>query len=88
MDLYLIANCKFFVVSASGIMLLATLYGKATVVHNLPFISFAGDMAMPLSPERDIILMKKANINVNRKMLAEMAVNDPKAFSEIVAAIK
>ena len=32
--------------------------------------------------------MKKANINVNRKMLAEMAVNDPKAFSEIVAAIK
>lgn len=32
--------------------------------------------------------MKKANINVNRKMLAEMAVNDPKAFSEIVNAIK
>ncbi|MBQ9313492.1 MAG: 50S ribosomal protein L20 [Clostridia bacterium] len=32
--------------------------------------------------------MKKSNINVNRKMLAEMAVNDPKAFSEIVAAIK
>ena len=32
--------------------------------------------------------MKKANININRKMLAEMAVNDPKAFSEIVAAIK
>ena len=32
--------------------------------------------------------MKKANINVNRKMLAEMAVNDPKAFSEIVATIK
>lgn len=30
--------------------------------------------------------MKKANINVNRKMLAEMAVNDPKGFSEIVAA--
>ncbi len=32
--------------------------------------------------------MKKANININRKMLAEMAVNDPKAFSEIVAAVK
>lgn len=30
--------------------------------------------------------MKRANINVNRKMLAEMAVNDPKGFSEIVAA--
>ena len=32
--------------------------------------------------------MKKNEINVNRKMLAEMAVNDPKAFSEVVAAIK
>ena len=32
--------------------------------------------------------MKKNEINVNRKMLAEMAVNDPKAFGEIVAAIK
>ena len=30
--------------------------------------------------------MKKAIINVNRKMLAEMVVNDPKGFSEIVAA--
>ena len=27
--------------------------------------------------------MKKANIVVNRKMLAELAVNDPKAFAEI-----
>ena len=30
--------------------------------------------------------MKKANITVNRKMLAEMAVTDPKAFSDLVAA--
>ena len=28
--------------------------------------------------------MKKANIVVNRKMLAELAVNDPKAFTKIV----
>ena len=27
--------------------------------------------------------LKKANININRKMLAELAVNDPKAFTEI-----
>ena len=27
--------------------------------------------------------MKKANITLNRKMLAEMAVTDPKAFSEL-----
>lgn len=28
--------------------------------------------------------LKKANINVNRKMLAELAVNDSKAFAELV----
>jgi len=28
--------------------------------------------------------LKKANINMNRKMLAELAVNDSKAFAEIV----
>ena len=32
--------------------------------------------------------MKKQNIVVNRKMLAELAVNDPKAFAEIVKAAK
>ena len=31
--------------------------------------------------------MKKADININRKMLAEMAVNDPAAFSELVKTI-
>ena len=33
--------------------------------------------------------LKKANININRKMLAELAVNDSKAFSQLVkVAIK
>ena len=32
--------------------------------------------------------MKKANIVVNRKMLAELAVNDPKAFAQIVEIAK
>ena len=32
--------------------------------------------------------IKKASIVVNRKMLAEMAVNDPKAFSEILKSAK
>ncbi len=32
--------------------------------------------------------MKKANITVNRKMLAEMAIADPKAFTEIVEMTK
>ena len=30
--------------------------------------------------------LKKAEININRKMLAEMAVTDPKAFADLVAA--
>lgn len=32
--------------------------------------------------------LKKANININRKMLAEMAVNDSNAFSALVEKIK
>ncbi len=32
--------------------------------------------------------MKKANITVNRKMLADIAITDPKAFTEIVELAK
>ncbi|MDF2866019.1 MAG: ribosomal protein [Clostridia bacterium] len=32
--------------------------------------------------------LKKANININRKMLAEMAVNDANAFTALVEKIK
>ena len=32
--------------------------------------------------------LKKANVVINRKMLAELAVNDPKAFTEIVEVAK
>ena len=32
--------------------------------------------------------LKKANVVVNRKMLAELAVSDPKAFAEIVEIAK
>ena len=32
--------------------------------------------------------LKKANVNINRKMLAEMAVNDPKAFTEVANIAK
>ena len=28
--------------------------------------------------------LKKANISINRKMLSEIAINDPKAFTELV----
>ena len=32
--------------------------------------------------------LKKANININRKMLAEMAVNDMPAFEALVEKVK
>ena len=32
--------------------------------------------------------LKKANVTINRKMLAEMAVSDEKAFAEVVAIAK
>lgn len=32
--------------------------------------------------------LKKANVVINRKMLAELAVNDPKAFTQIVETAK
>lgn len=32
--------------------------------------------------------LKKKNININRKMLAEIAVNDEKGFTELVEKIK
>jgi|TARA_Y100001960_G_C14004826_1_gene508523 large subunit ribosomal protein L20 len=31
---------------------------------------------------------KEHNIGLNRKMLAEMAVNDPEAFSQLVGRVK
>ncbi len=32
--------------------------------------------------------LKKANINIDRKMLAELAVNQPKAFEAIIDTVK
>ncbi|MBR6033674.1 MAG: 50S ribosomal protein L20 [Clostridia bacterium] len=32
--------------------------------------------------------LKKANVTINRKMLSEVAINDPKAFTELVEAAK
>lgn len=32
--------------------------------------------------------LKKANITLNRKMLAELAANDPKAFRELLGKVK
>ena len=32
--------------------------------------------------------LKKANININRKMLSEMAINDPEGFAKLVQIAK
>ena len=32
--------------------------------------------------------LKKANVDLNRKMLSEMAINDPKSFESLVTAAK
>lgn len=41
-----------------------------------------------ISYSRFINGLNKAGIKVNRKMLSELAINDPKAFSELVKAAK
>jgi large subunit ribosomal protein L20 len=38
-----------------------------------------------MSYSRLIAAMKKANITINRKMLADLAVRDPQAFAAVVA---
>ena len=43
---------------------------------------------MGLSYSKFMNMLKKADIQVNRKMLAEMAVNEPEAFSVIVESAK
>jgi len=41
-----------------------------------------------LSYSKFIIGLKLASIDLDRKMLSDMAVNDPKAFSQVVEAVK
>jgi len=48
----------------------------------------AGARQNGLTYSKLIAGLKKANVVINRKMLAELAVNDPKAFREIVEVAK
>jgi large subunit ribosomal protein L20 len=41
-----------------------------------------------ISYSRFIAALKKANVALDRKVLADLAANDPKAFSAVVAATK
>lgn len=44
--------------------------------------------ANDINYSRFVCGLKKANINLNRKMLAEMAVSDPEGFSQVVSAAR
>lgn len=48
----------------------------------------AGARINGLSYSRFMNGMKLAGIDINRKMLSEIAINDPKAFSELVEVAK
>jgi large subunit ribosomal protein L20 len=48
----------------------------------------AASRANGLSYSKFIYAMKKANIQLNRKVLADLAVRDPKAFSSVVEKAK
>ena len=51
-----------------------TRINAATRQHGLSYSQFMGSL-------------KKANIQINRKMLSQMAILDPAGFSQIVAAV-
>jgi large subunit ribosomal protein L20 len=44
--------------------------------------------ANDISYSRFIHLLNENNIDINRKILADMAMDDPKAFSDLVATVK
>ena len=48
----------------------------------------AGCRENDISYSRFISGLKKANVNLNRKVLADMAVKEPQAFAELVAVAK
>ena len=48
----------------------------------------AGSRALGLTYSKFIAGIKKASIEIDRKVLADMAVNDPAAFASIVATAK
>lgn len=48
----------------------------------------AGARQNGISYSKLIAGLKKANVVINRKMLAELAVNDPKAFAQIAEVAK
>ncbi len=48
----------------------------------------AGAKANGLNYSRFMFGLKKANINLNRKILSELAINDKGAFSELVETAK
>ncbi len=48
----------------------------------------AAARALGLTYSQFMLKLKKANIALNRKVLADMAYNDPSAFSQLVEKVK
>lgn len=48
----------------------------------------AGSRQHGLSYSKFMYALKKANLNLNRKMLAELAEHNPDAFAEIIKSVK
>lgn len=48
----------------------------------------AATRALGMSYSQLMNALKKANITLNRKALADLAYNDPKAFSELVSQVR
>lgn len=59
LDFYLLSKCRFFMTSDSGICMIAVLMGAPVIIINSSIISFEEDMMFPMSPEHDLIIMKK-----------------------------
>ena len=49
---------------------------------------YGGKSKLFKTANESVISLKLANVDMNRKMLSEIAINDPKAFAELVEIAK
>lgn len=59
MDVYLSANCRFFVCNPSGIQALPQLFSKPLVSINATILTTRNDMLLLSSRKRDLVIFKK-----------------------------
>jgi putative glycosyltransferase (TIGR04372 family) len=69
MDVYLAANCEFFVSDLGGIQTLAMLFSKPMVVLNVPLLTVRCDNIPIYNSEKDISILKKFWDTKNKRYL-------------------